>query len=403
MRSKDEAGAPREHRYYKRVIRRPTTICGGLAVVVGLSLPVEPLAADPPVQSVPATPASPAPPAAAALYETVWTVSIDSRDEARLALLSSAVVLAVKDAPVEARALENGQVAWRSTVVLDGAPVAANGWLVGVGGGQIHAISATGGQPDWSVALEHASPGPLAMRDVVVVPTGEELRAYRTKDGSMLWRQAMGAAAVMPPVDAGASVVVTLAGNVVAAVDAQSGAQRWRTTLDSTPGSMAVAKDRLLFGTASGICALELASGHIDWCFRATPVPAAGAPFIDGDLAYVALRDNTLRAFSLGGTLRRLESLPARPTSGPIRAGTHLAVPLATSGIGLLALSGAATPPVLAFEPAPRRSLDAAAVSADGTWIVTLSAEVGGGRSLTAYRRKPPAAPPAPAPPAKSP
>jgi hypothetical protein len=396
MRSKDEAGAPREHRYYKRVIRRATTICGGVTVAVNLFLPVVPSGATSANQIVPdAKP--PTANATSASYERVWMVPVASTSPMAMAMAPAAVILAGENRPLEARSLENGGIIWTSSVTIGTEPAIGDGRIFGVGERQLHAVSLDRGEPVWTAALDGASTGPMVDADMVVVAAGEELRAYRTSDGGALWRRTLGAAALHRPLPAGSLVVVTLAGNQLAAFDRQTGNPAWHAQLDSTPGPAAASRDRLLFGTEAGICAVHLRNGRIAWCFRTAPVPAAGAALIDGASAYFALRDNTLRRLSRGGTLTRLESLPARPVAGPLRAGAHLAVPMATGAFALLALAGPPTAPRLAFEQPPGHTLESAAVSTDGTWLVSLTSEVGGGRSLAGYRQK------AVAPPAKSP
>src|SRR5687768_15541186 len=73
MGSKDEAGAPWEHRYYKRVGRTAHTICWGIAIGMGSLLPAGApmgLRAGHPVhaaQVTSGTPTPPAPPVAAPL------------------------------------------------------------------------------------------------------------------------------------------------------------------------------------------------------------------------------------------------------------------------------------------------------------------------------------------------
>jgi hypothetical protein len=151
--------------------------------------------------------------------------------------------------------------------------------------------------------------------------------------------------------------------------------------------------ERLLFSTATGQpCAARLEDGQVVWCVRTTPVPAVGAPVIADGSAYFARLDNTLRGFDVdGGTLTRLELLPARPALGPLQAGRYLVVPLTT---GAFALVVPDTPQPVALLPASRGvPEDAAAAPVEG-WLVVLSIDPGMPRVLTGYRQTAPASAP---------
>jgi outer membrane protein assembly factor BamB len=312
-----------------------------------------------------------------------------------LAIAKGVVVLAAENRPLEARSLEDGAVLWTSSAAVT-APVVREGLLFGVGGGELRAIALEKGQPLWTVALGGATPGPGVIADLVVVSSGPELRAYRAADGAAVWRHALPAPAVQRPLAAEHLVVVALTGNEVAAFDRETGAAVWRTPLDSAPSPMAANADRIFFGTASGaLCALCLADGKLSQCFRTAPVPSAGAPVVNGASVFFALFDNTLRTLTADGlTLTRLESLPARPALGPLRAGSHLAIPLATSAFALAALDvPAPVTLVSAFDKATGPVFKDGAAAPDGSWLVSLSTDPSGRLSLVGYRRKPAAAP----------
>jgi hypothetical protein len=178
-----------------------------------------------------------------------------------------------------------------------------------------------------------------------------------------------------------------MVGPTLAAFDEHTGTPQWRLQLDAPPTPLATGPEKVVFGTTAGhLCAVRLADGDFDWCFRMAPVPPAGAALVIGDLVYFALLDNTLRAFHVsGGTLARLERLPSRPASGPVAAGTFVAVPLTTSAFALFTREqGAPRGVVPATEP-PESRHQAAVVSPDGAWLVSLSIDVTGRRSLVGY------------------
>ncbi len=345
----------------------------------------------------PAAPAKPAEP-----YTRAWAMAIESSEPALLvAVGTDRLVLAGENRALEARALETGAVLWTAPAAVT-QPVVSAGRVFGVAGARLHALSADTGQPLWAVPLEGTTSGPAVIADLLLVTSGPELRAYRPADGSVLWRQPLPAPATRRPIAARDLVVVALAGNLIAAFDRQTGTRAWQTALDSAPSPMTADAERIFFGTASGlICALPIAGGEPDWCFRSAPVPSAGAPVIHDGAVFFALFDNTLRAFAAeGGTLTRLETLPARPALGPLRVGDLLAVPLTTSAVALIPVVGPAPVRLVsAFDQAPGPSLRDAAASPDGSWLASVSTDPAGRVWVAAYRRTPP--PPAPAPPNK--
>jgi len=367
-------------------------------VIVSLSLPAAPAAVNALTQSVPVAPPTTSAGLPAGSYERVWTNQLEVEGEVDVQIAAAHVLVAADGMPLEARSIEKGAAIWKSAMAFGDPPVIRDGRVVGIADGRLQAVTLDRGEPLWTVALDGTASAPALVGDAAVVMIAGELRAYRAEDGSVLWQQPLGAALRHPPIAAGQLVVATLASQEVAAFDRQTGQPRWRTRLDSAPSPMGAGRDHVFFGTASGICALALRDGRLSWCFRIAPVPPAGPPLIEGDSVYFAMRDNTFRVFDAGGgTLERLERLPARPTSGPLRAGDQMAVPLTTGGVALVSVSPKSSAPVLAFEPARDHQLQSAAASADGAWLVTLTIDFGGARTLTGYQRK------ATAPPAKSP
>jgi outer membrane protein assembly factor BamB len=297
-------------------------------------------------------------------------------------------VLLAGDKTLEARAIENGQILWTRTLSITGPLAPGDGRLFAAGHGVLHALALEDGQPLWTAALDGATTGPRVAAGHVFVSSGAELRAHRADDGALVWRRSLDAAATLPPVVAGRLLVLGLGGNRLVAVDRQDGVIVWQVTLDAAPGPLAVGDERLLFSTATGRpCAARLEDGHLIGCVRTSPVPAVGAPVIADGSAYFARLDNTLRAFDVdGGTLTRLELLPARPALAPVQAGRYLVVPLTT---GAFALLSPGTPQPVSFLPAARGVPEDAVAAPGEGWLVALSIDAGAPRVLTGYRQTP--------------
>ncbi len=387
------------------MIRRAATICGGIAIVAGLVLPVAPPVGALAGQTVPVQPSAPTAALPALPYVVAWTQPVASGTLLELAIASTVVLVAGADTPLQAHALDDGRVVWKSPAGITAQLEVGGGRIFGVGGGQLHAVSLDSGQPHWAATIEEPTSGPTATADAVLISSGNELRAYRAGDGATAWRQSLGAPALWRPVVAGRLVVVALGDRHLAAFDLQTGTPAWRTRLDSAPLPLAAGEARLFLGTAAGAaCAVDAHTGELEWCFQ-TGVPTVGAPVRDGRNVYFAQLDGMLRAFDPGsGTLgRRLpggvitgaEPLPARPAVGPRLAGPYLVVALTTGTFALIAIDS--RQPALrlsAFQSPSGQVLLAAAAAPDGSSLVSLSIEPSARRSLVGYRRQAP--PPAP-------
>jgi outer membrane protein assembly factor BamB len=368
------------------VIRRATTICGGVAIVLSLPLPVEPAHAARAGQTVP-----PAKDGTTTPYEARWTTTVESTGtvaQGAIVVAGGRVVLAGEGLPLQARAVDTGQVVWSRTAIT-GQLTADAQRVVGTSSDALQAVALADGRPLWSVPLNGGATSHVALDgDLVIVAAGTDLRAHLAETGTVVWQQRLEADATIRPIVVEHRVIVAT-GARVRVFDRQTGVPSWQLPVDSAPSALAAARDTVVLSTATGyLCALDLPDGDIDWCFRTTPVPVAGPPLVRDDLVYAALLDNTLRAFQLGGgTLARLERLPSRPAAGPFGAGEFLAVPLTNGAFALVPGQPGAPIALAPAKAPPDQRLLGAGVSSDGAWLVSLSIDVSGRRSLMGYGR----------------
>jgi outer membrane protein assembly factor BamB len=391
----------RDYRYYKRVWRGAATICWGVAGWLGTVL-------------APAAMSAAAKNPVAPLirpYEIAWTIDLDALDAVGagpvwLAAGPSRLIVARSAGLVTGHALEDGHEVWRAAIAPEVAPVTGDGLAFIVGsGGQLRALDEATGEERWQgqistrwlVPLWHAwvvVPSPVTPTwhaGWLLVASGTCVRAYRAIDGAQIWETDLGALVVRSIAIDGDRVFAVLADRRLVSLDIATGATRWSVPLESLPGALLAANDRIYFGAADGgyHCATQ-ARGTECWVFRAK-VEAVGAPVTNGEFIYFASLDNTVRALDQAGRMQWLVSLTTRPAGSVLLEGGHLVVPL-TSGDLLLhlakdrrsvgrlaALSPAGSPPGLVVH------LDDV-VGAGPQRLFRATAASSGARTVTAYR-----------------
>ena len=399
---------PREHRYYKRVTVAWTTRCWGVAVAVGLVLPVGAVISARQGPSVPApfpksaTPTSSPPPrpvAAPALggtseaesYASLWTVPFTGEGPISLTFAGTSLIVAGTEIATEARALDDGRVLWTSPRQLQTPPAVAHGLVIAPAGGQVVAFDSTSGREVWTAEVGRVAHPPVVAGDAVLVAADTTLTCRRTTDGAPLWAANLGATAITAVVSDEHLVVAALDDRSLAAFDRRTGAPLWREQTDLTLLATAIVGDRLLAGVAEGqACAFKLEHGRQDWCFlvRVRPI---GAPVGDARQVYFAFLDNMVHVFDRrSGRRYSTPSLDALPAAGPTLTADHLIVPVVTGEFVLLSLRDWPRPSRVSTPRAVELpSTRAAAVATDGSALAIVTTSAGARYSLVYFNRKP--------------
>lgn len=125
------------------------------------------------------------------------------------------------------------------------------------------------------------------------------VRSVRTAP-RVLWQQQLGNPAYGAPTLAGNTLYVGAQPGRLLALDAMTGAERWRVEdIDQTISSSAVLEDLVLVGTGTGLRAFERATGVERWSIP-TPVPAwSAAPLVYGDTVCFGSDDGVFYLYDL--------------------------------------------------------------------------------------------------------
>ena len=181
---------------------------------------------------------------------------------------------------------EYGGIAWR---VRTGGAIRSSpsvfGRLVvfGSGDGYVYAVDAANGRVKWKRNVGAAVPGSAAVTDRLTYVTDirGDVVALSTADGTPAWRVSTGPPVPFPwghestdyfsssPTVANGLVVVGGSDGHVYALDARSGARRWRAPTEGrVRSSPAIATGVVFVGSFDGrVYALDLATGKLRWRF----------------------------------------------------------------------------------------------------------------------------------------
>jgi outer membrane protein assembly factor BamB len=370
-----------------RVLSIAATTSWGVAVCLSLLLPRAPFFQTKPSPQVPAPPPAAAP---APTFAVAWQAVVGAVDGPQMAAGADGIFVADAHG-VRAFSAAAGAPLWTTELAVS-TPIAAGHGLVFVyADGSLRALDQQTGAARWSSAVETPAGGVTAVPGGLVAATGAVLRAWQP-DGTPRWQIALTAPAVAPIAADGDRLFLALEDATLLSVGAADGKPRWQHRIHALPERLIAAGGRIYFGGADRAVYAFDQDGSEDpsWRFdvRAATI---GAPAIDDRCVYVALMDNSIRAFRRGsGNLCWLMQLTLRPAAGPILLGEELAVLTATGSVAALdrqtgrTIGAPFTAPGVGPEGRPR--LLAAAIAADGS-IVALTVASGGQPTLTAFRR----------------
>ena len=281
-----------------------------------------------------------------------WVVPFDTPPVAPAGFDASTAYVPLKGGQLVAVDLDSGIVRWRLDVATTLTPATGGGMVFTTSGTTIEARAANTGAITWSAPLPGGAAAPLYWDTgwlLASTPSGD-LAAFRAADGTLVWRQPLGAPLSTAPAAALDRLYLGLTDGRLVAVALMTGATIWSQRVTGRITALVGLDDQLVFGTSGKfVVSVDLARGRERWQ-RQIGGDVAGLPVADDKRIYFTSRDNVLRAVDRrSGNLRWRATLPSRPASGPLRLPNAVMVPLVSSEIsGFEPATGKALPPIKA-------------------------------------------------------
>lgn len=217
-------------------------------------------------------------------------------------------------------------------------------------GDELVCFDALSGTPQWSHAPEGAAYGyrtssPIVVGDrVFYADRGGTVRAFRARDGRLLWSRTQIDPLSTWMVHASSSLVFMRGTEALVRLDPTTGQERSRTVIAGGPysGSMTVVGDSLLLLLGSRtLTAFDLRRDQVRWSHSATDEWTSSRPYVwrdmvlageQGRLSAFRLSDGTARwTHSLEGTVRGIGTHRDTLYVGMLKGHVHALVELAES------------------------------------------------------------------------
>lgn len=265
-----------------------------------------------------------------------WSIPFDTPPVAAAGFDATTAYVPLKGGQLVAVDLDSGTVRWRLDLTTAFTPATGEGLVFTTTESSIEARDALTGATRWRTPLPGGAAVPLYWDTgwlLASTPNGD-LAAFRASDGTLVWRQPLGAPLATAPAPALDRLYLPLADNRLVSVLLASGETTWTRTLASRITGLLALDDQLVFGTAGrDVVSVSLTTGRDRWRWRVGG-DVSGLPAADSKRIYFAARDNVLRAVDRkSGNLRWNVSLPSRPSGSPLPLPNMVLMPLVGSAI----------------------------------------------------------------------
>ena len=269
------------------------------------------------------------PPLAALLpAEQAWIVTLPFAPSAAAAMDDARVYIPLQGEHVIAIDRGTGDTIWMVDIETNWPPLVSDGVVYIAASDELHAIDAETGDRKWRVPLGRGPMSALAAAKdtILALVSPDEVGAFRSSDGELIWEKALGGQAGPASMSIDAGRVFVAIGARLVCLELSDGAMRWDRTLPGMLRSPIAANGRVFVGsTSNAVYGVDQDNGNVTWTYRVGG-DVVGAT-VDRDVVYVASLDNMLRALKqANGNQIWKRPLPTRPVAPPHAIGGIVAV-----------------------------------------------------------------------------
>ena len=263
-----------------------------------------------------------------------WIVPFEAPPAAAAGFDATTAFVPLKGGQLVAVDLDLGTVRWRIDAPTLLTPATGEGLVFIAAESTIQAFDAATGAVRWRTALPGGPAAPLYWDTgwLIASTPGGDLVAFRSADGTLVWRQALGSPLSTRPGPALDRLYLALMDGRLLSIALATGNTLWSRTVPGRVTGLLALDDQIVYGvSAREVQSVDLLSGRERWKWRVGG-DVAGLPAADDKRIYFAARDNLVRAVDRkSGNLRWQSPLPSRPSGGPLRVGSVVVVPFVSN------------------------------------------------------------------------
>ena len=224
-------------------------------------------------------------------------------------------------AALTALSRDTGTARWTSPAATCLPPVLTHGFVVVASANEIQALDPADGQRQWSVALERPVRAPLVARGPLLLAMleGDQLVAVDVEHRAIAWRRSVGESGPLKiTTDDQAAYVATGAGRI-SRILLTDGSMPWERSLSGVLSEPVVDGDRVFVGSDAKLWSVNVRTGGINWAWDGHVFGGQVMGIsVQGDLVYVASKDNIVRALKRSsGNQQWKSSITTRPLFPP--------------------------------------------------------------------------------------
>ena len=260
--------------------------------------------------------------------EPAWTADLGGPPAAGPAYDATHAYVPLRGGTLTAVSLMDGTLSWSVTQATQFTPTAGDGLVVVSEANTLIGLRSGDGLVLWRTDMGAVVSAPPLWTTGWLVATLEtgEVVALRGADGHEFWRVALDGVLRVRPSISGTALFVPVEDGRIAAIELATGNLLWERGLGGAPREI-LPLDALFVGSTDNyFYRLSLESGSVDWRWR-NGGDVVGAPTVDERRVYFVALDNILRSLDRrSGVQQWRQPLSARPTSGPVNAGSLILV-----------------------------------------------------------------------------